>query len=493
LRVHSNLPMYNLHLRLHLFEALLPSSAPLAITGPTVTMPSANKNTGVAGSRAKSTSQLSQSTAVTNFPPPVHPSLAGFNNSNDRFASINAGLGATERLRIWDTGSSTILGEWDAVPEGNKTDQKVKALVWGSFFAEDLQTSASDSENRKKRRKRRSEGAPGGPRVDAVVLAQGSHLLFYTSTSNAVVKRVSLASAVTALGWTSQQDGSLIAVTTESIHIFDPSATQTFTTSLPASIKSTILTSVSVLLSDNTSTLSLILASNSITKLDVSSPLTESSTGTFGATQQVGVESIRKIVSLDTRRFVIAEEQSRVASIWRTSDNATTPFEMAASVPIPIASSVHTLATSPGKTELFVLAETGDISVFSLSEAALSNSAVSDASTTGKKSAARRRKTGAIPSLQPISKVAILEGKEARQSGLISLAVLSSPDNESDDMDTSATMRSIADSGELIIGRMGGASRVKWEKIVCFGRVCICEFFAADVPPPWVSSSADFP
>ncbi|KAJ9118264.1 hypothetical protein QFC22_004175 [Naganishia vaughanmartiniae] len=426
-------------------------------------MPATSKNTGVAGSRAKSTSQLSQSTAVTNFPPPVHPSLAGFNDSNDRFAAINAGLGASEKLRIWDTGNSTILGEWDAVPEGNKSNQKVKSLVWGSFFAEDLQTSASDSENRKKRRKRRSEGAPGGPKVDAVVLAQGSDLLFYTSTSNVVVKRVALSSTVSALGWTSQQDGFLIAITAESIHVFDSSATQTFTTGLPAPIKSTTLTSVSVLPPDNTSTLSLILASNSITKLDVSLPISEASSATFGMTQQVGVESIRKIVPLNAQRFVIGEEQSRVASIWRTSDNTTTPFDMVASVPIPVASSVHTLTASPTKTELFVLAETGEISVFSVSEAALSASAGNDAAVTGKKAGARRRKTGAIPSLQPISKIAILEGKEARQSGLISFAVSSS--RESDDMDTSADVNSIEDAGELIVGRMGGASRVKWEKI----------------------------
>ncbi|KAJ9111623.1 hypothetical protein QFC19_000979 [Naganishia cerealis] len=425
-----------------------------------------SKNTGVAGSRAKSTSQLSQSASVTNFPPPVHPSLAGFNDSNGRFAAINAGLGSSEKLRIWDTENSTVLGEWDIVTESNKTNQKIKSLIWGSFFAEDLHTLASDSENRKKRRKRRSEGASGGPRVDAVVLAQGSNLLFYTSTSNAVVKRVALTSNVTALEWTAQHDGFLIAVTTESLHIFDASGNQVFTTTIPAPIKSTTLTSISALPAGNTSTLSLILASNSITKLDVSLPISESSTTTFGTTQQVGVESIRKIVALNAQQFVIGEEQARVASVWRTSDNATTPFEMVATVPIPTVSSIHTFTTSPRKTELFVLAETGEISVYSVSEDVLTIGAIGDATAIAKKSGTRRRKTGAIPSLQPISKIAIVEGKELRQSGLISLAVLTSARADgSDNMDTDATAESVDIASELIVGRMGGASRVKWEKI----------------------------
>lgn len=420
-------------------------------------MPAPTKNTGTAGSRAKSTSQLNQSAATTNLPPPVHPSLHGFNLSNTRFSAINASLGASEKLRIWDVESSAVLGEWDIVPEAGNTSQKVKCLTWGSFYAEDLQASATDGENRKKRRKRRSEGSSAAPRVDAVVLARGDHLLFYTPNSNAVVKKVPVLSPVSALSWTSQEDGILIAATADDIIVLDASANIVLTAKLPSTMTSTALTGISVLPSSST-TISVILASNSIAKLDVSTPISESSVATFGPTQQVGVEPVRKILALNAQQFVIGEEQARVASVWRSTDSATSPFEMVASVPIPTLSNVHTLAISPERSELFVLAETGEVSVYSVSNTALASQTTTDAPA-GKKAAGRKRKTGAIPSLQPVSKISVVEGKESRQAGLISLAVVgeSSTDGDEDEQ---------TKSSEVLIGRMGGASRVKWEKIV---------------------------
>lgn len=426
-------------------------------------MPAPTKNTGIAGSRAKSTTQLSQATATPSLPPPVHPSLSGFNPSNSRFGAINAGLGASEKLRIWDVENSVVLGEWDIVPEAGKTNQKVRCLAWGSFFAEDLHTSTSDGENRKKRRKRRSEGASSAPRVDAVVLAQGNNLLFYTANSNTVVKNVPVSSPVTALGWTSQEDGLLIAATADHILFFDASANPLFTADLPATVKTAALTAISALPSSS-STLSVILASNSIVKLDVSSPISESSTATFGTPQQVGVEPIRKMVALNAQQFVVGEEQARVASIWRATESSSAPFEMVASVPIPTLSNVHTLTVSPEHTELLVLAESGEITVYSVSEAALASHSTSDPSA-GKKAAGRRRKTGAIPSLQPVSKISVVEGKESRQAGLISLAVLPSSSETQDGMDVEVDGQSDK-SSQVVIGRMGGASRVKWEKIV---------------------------
>lgn len=423
-------------------------------------MPAPTKNTSTAGSRAKSTTQLSQATATPSLPPPVHPSLSGFNSSSSRFSAVNAGLGTSEKLRIWDAENSVVLGEWDVVPEAGKTNQKVRCLAWGSFFAEDMHTSTSDGESRKKRRKRKSEGSSGGPRVDAVVLAQGDNLLFYTANSNTVVKKVPVSSPVTALGWTSQEDGLLIAATADSVIILDASANPLFTADLPAGIKTAALTSVAALPSSS-STISIILASNSIAKLDISSPISESSEATFGPTEQVGVEPVRKIVALNAQQFIIGEEQARVASIWRATGNAITPFEVVASVPIPTLSNVHTLAVSPEHSELFVLAETGEISVYSVSEAALASQSTTE--TAGKKAAGKRRKTGAIPSLQPISKISVVEGKESRQAGLISLAVLgSSPADDGMDVEDQTGDR----SSQVLIGRMGGASRVKWEKIV---------------------------
>lgn len=423
------------------------------------TMPAPTKNTSTAGSRAKSTTQLSQATATPSLPPPVHPSLSGFNSSSTRFSAINAGLGASEKLRIWDVENSVVLGEWDVVPEAGRTNQKVRCLAWGSFFAEDMHTSASDGESRKKRRKRKSEGS-GGPRVDAVVLAQGENLLFYTANSNSVVKKVPVSSPVTALGWTSQEGGLLIAATVDEIIILDASANAILTVDLPTAVKTAALTSVAALPSSST-TLSIILASNSIAKLDLSTPISESSEATFGSSQQVGVEPVRKIVALNAQQFIIGEEQARVASIWRAIDNATTPFEVVASVPIPTLSNVHTLAVSPEQSELFVLAETGEISVYSVSPAALASQSMTDASA-GKKVAGKRRKTGAIPSLQPVSKISVVEGKESRQAGLISLAVVGATPTE-DGMEVEETGDK---SSEILIGRMGGASRVKWEKIV---------------------------
>lgn len=421
-------------------------------------MPAPTKNTSTAGSRAKSTTQLSQATATPSLPPPVHPSLSGFNASSSRFSAVNAGLGTSEKLRIWDVENSVVLGEWDVVPEAGKTNQKVRCLIWGSFFAEDMHTSTSDGESRKKRRKRKSEGSSGGPRVDAVVLAQGDNLLFYTANSNTVVKKVPLPSPVTALGWTSQEDGLLIAATADSVIILDASANPLFTADLPAGIKSAALTTVAALPSP--SSLSIVLASNSVAKLDISSPISESSVATFGPTQQVGVEPVRTIVALNAQQFIIGEEQARVASIWRATDNAITPFEVLASVPIPTLSNVHTLAVSPERSELFVLAETGEISVYSVSEAALASQSTTE--TAGKKAAGKRRKTGAIPSLQPISKISVVEGKESRQAGLISLAVLDSPVEDGMDVEDQTGDK----SSQVLIGRMGGASRVKWEKIV---------------------------
>lgn len=419
-------------------------------------MPAPTKNTGTAGSRAKSTSQLNQSAASTNLPPPVHPSLHGFNSTNTRFGAINAGLGASEKLRIWDLESSVVLGEWDIVPEAGKTSQKAKCLTWGSFYAEDLQASAADGENRKKRRKRRSEGSSTAPRVDAAVLARGDHLLFYTPNSNAVVKKVSVPSPVTALSWTSQEDGLLIAATADDIIVLDASANTVFTAKLPSTMTSTALTGI-IALPSTSSTISLILASNSIAKLDISVPVSEASVATFGPTQQVGVEPVRRILALDAQQFVIGEEQARVASIWRSTDNSTSPFEMVASVPIPTLSNVHTLAISPEHSELFVLAETGEVSVFSVSKTALTAQTATEAPA-AKKAAGRKRKTGAIPSLQPVSKITVVEGKEARQAGLISLAVVGESSTDADEQ---------SKSSEVLIGRMGGASRVKWEKIVC--------------------------
>lgn len=421
-------------------------------------MPAPIKNTGTAGSRAKSTSQLNQSAATTNLPPPVHPSLHGFNASNTRFSAINAGLGGSEKLRIWDVDSSAVLGEWDIVAEAGKASQKVKCLTWGSFYAEDLQTSAADGENRKKRRKRRSEGSSAAPRVDAVVLARGNNLLLYTPTSNAVAKKVSVPSPVTAMSWTSQEDGLLIAATADDIVVLDASASIVFTAKLPSGMTYIPLSGISVL-SSTSSILSVILASNSIAKLVISAPISEASAATFGTTQQVGVEPVRKVIALDAEQFIIGEEQARVASLWRTTENATSPFEMVASIPIPTLSNVHTLAISPEHSELFILAETGEITVYSVSKTALANQTSAETAM-GKKAGGRKRKTGAIPSLQPVSKISVVEGKEARQAGLISLAVLgeSAAEDEGEDKST-----------EVLIGRMGGASRVKWEKIVCSG------------------------
>ncbi|GHJ89770.1 hypothetical protein NliqN6_6172 [Naganishia liquefaciens] len=417
-------------------------------------MPAPTKNTGTAGSRAKSTSQLNQSAAATNLTPPVHPSLQGYNASNTRFSAVNTGLSGSEKLRIWDVDNSAVLGEWDIVSEAGKASQKVKYLAWGSFYAEDLHASAADGENRKKRRKRRSEGSSAAPRVDAVILARGNLLLLYTPNSNAVAKKVSMSSPVTAMAWTSQEDGLLVAATADEVVALDASANIVFTTKLPSSMTSTPLSGISVMPSSS-STISIILASNAITKLDIATPISEASTATFGPTQQVGVEPVRKLLTLDAHQFIIGEEQARVASIWRTMDNTASSFEMVASVPIPTLSNVHTLALSPENSELFILAETGEISVYSVSKTALANQSSAEPSA-GKKAASRKRKTGAIPSLQPVSKITVLEGKEARQAGLVSLAVLGEPASEDDGEEKSS---------EVLIGRMGGASRVKWEKI----------------------------
>ena len=149
-----------------------------------------------------------------------------------------------------------------------------------------------------------------------------------------------------------------------------------------------------------------------------------------------------------------------------TTDTAEV-VEMIASVPLPTASPVHYASVDERNQLLAMLSTAGEISIFSTDLTSTHNTTsvvaneTADSPTPLKKKKASKAK--GLPSLKPLSTVSVLEGKEARQAGILALAFTGATLQPQQDVDMDGNA---GPAGELVIGRMGGGGRLLWEKVV---------------------------
>lgn len=396
-------------------------------------------------SRAASTSGLNKPSSTSVLPPAAHPALCSFNASRSLFASVSRTLGGADKLRLWNTADDRIVGDWDIALQSGPTVKSSVSCV--SFVTLEGETVDSESSARQKKRKKSTEQTQQQS-VEAVVLAQGSDLLFYGQTSAKQIKKISFGSKIQALA--SHAAAGLVVATEKEVVVVDASSGERLVAyALPAGLASS--TAIAVHHEDDQ--LSIILASIQLAVLTLSLPVSSESDHTFSAVQPAGAEPIRHLqpisASDDKLIFAAVEENARVASIWQcTLDDESAAPSILASVPCPSSSPVQSLAATRDGI-LFLLSQAGEGWGYEVTSAALSPSTPE-----GGKDKKKKRKSVGNSSLKPVITI------EPHGTNLVAIAdPEEAAESDDDEMEVDQAARS------ALIGRMVGPNRVRWEKI----------------------------
>lgn len=426
------------------------------------------------GSRAPSTSALNHSSNTSILPPAPRPSLSGFNASHTQYASITPTLGGADKLRIWNVSDNRVVAEWDIAHAQGAAGVKmnVTGLTWVKLGGEDQDDSEDASRNKKRKKtKQAGKSSTATATKDVVVLAQGSDLLFYSSSLVKPVKKISVGDEKVH-SITYEDEAGIIVTTTKEVIILDAISGESMAKfSLPANLPSSTAIATTLCTSNeepenDENKLTIILSSLQVCILTVSLPLAKDSEHTFSVVQPAGAEAVRAVVPISTSEddstitFATIEENSRVCSIWQcTLDSATSTPTILASVPCPSASPVQSLSLTSDHV-LFVLSTTGEAWGFDVSATSLASPAAqSSTPDSDKKSNKKRRSVVNNASLKPVITIESLGGNVI---AIDQVATTSSPASD-DDMQVDQAENE--NGNEIIVGRMVGPHRVKWDQV----------------------------
>jgi hypothetical protein len=427
--------------------------------------------------RAKSTSALNSAPTQTQ-PLPPHPSLSGYNSSRTRFAAVvSAGIAGGQRLRCWDLERSAVVKEWDLPLDGVKGENGgVRSLTWAQVKGLNASATETDGEedgSSKKRRKRKSvsgTGASQDEETEIIIVAQASSLFYYSIASAGVktTKTISLSTkplAITILGshilTASPETFEVIEASTGSVSLSTP-LPEGFTP--PSGAASAMTISV---IGSSEDQLHLAIASSNLTILSLPLPLSTASKEKveWVRPQSIAIEPVRQITPLpisdqDTFRFITIEEDSRIATIWSFSSEKDS-VDTIATIPLPTSEPVHSIATytTSGDVELYLISLSGEIQIYQITGSTF-NPETAPTTPDGKKK--RGKKTAPIPSLQPVSKLSVTVpsvGNDSVTMRIIGCGGVKPGQGEGMEVDD-------ASAEELVVGWMGGAGRVRWEKLV---------------------------
>lgn len=472
---------------------------------------SSTKNKGKSASnpatRAKSTSSLSKPPSLSTAAP-VHPNLSGFNPSHTHYASINpSGSGSGQRLRCWDISTSQIVADWELPNQdaAGKGKAKATSLVWG-HMASDTQGKGAEGEDedidmdgsaKKKRKTKNGSSAVNGSHEasadDVVVISQGAKLLFFIVGTDRPLSSLSLSGPVSCMAYLQTSSGGkadsgyIVAVVGNDLVIYSL-ATRSAITQKPLPVDATHKTTTVTVVKQTSQAMTVALAGTSLLLASIPFPLPASPSTqlpiTFSAEENVSVQTVRNILPLpsleqhDTSSvFLISEEDSRTATVWRSNFPAGTarPFETIANISLPGFSPIHTVsATSISQPEsgvdVFLTTVAGETSILQITPATIdpsSAAALTETNTnhlSSKKS--KKRKSAPIPHLEPTGRIAVSSADGSATSsayGIVSVTGFGSEEKAgSNGMDIDET----AVAGRVTVGWTGSIGRIKWESVV---------------------------
>ncbi|TPX37573.1 hypothetical protein SmJEL517_g00677 [Synchytrium microbalum] len=114
---------------------------------------------------AASSSLAASTVATTAYP------ISAFGSTNAQFAAISTAVDA-QRLKIWDTWTSTLLIDWLIPTTDNTTSTKCTCLAWGALMLDTI-SSSSSAEDGKRRKKRKHHAMTNGMATESPAIALG--------------------------------------------------------------------------------------------------------------------------------------------------------------------------------------------------------------------------------------------------------------------------------------------------------------------------------
>jgi len=348
--------------------------------------------------------------------PPLPAKVSAFNHSRTSFALALPVLGAADTVSVWDVATDRVIAEWEV--EGAS---KVTTICWASTPST---ASASTSTSTRKRKKRRKSNGTDLEDVVLITTAKGD-LIVFSPERGEVLRKDELPTPVTA-AWS--DDRAVLFAAASAILVFDPDlSTSPRSFALPANMPTP--TAIAVLRTSSSESLELVVGSMSVFTLRVDMKTNAASVMTKPV--PVSTSSVASLVPLPSTTegasFLVVSDDDRTVSQY-TVPVAQAAIKLSYRYASTTLSPVHSVAISPNL--LSVLHTSGEISLFPIpTELDFS-----------------RPRTDSNPSA-----VKLVEGKDERIAKICRL-------------DFANSEQGITQA--LICGRMAGAGRVKWHRVV---------------------------